>query len=70
MARTALTQDEFIIALDISRSTYQRMVAGKTPLRLSPIQIVRACKVCNIDLRTFFLEMGVDLTGVPTGVGS
>lgn len=59
---TELNQDQFAIAVGIPRATYQRMVSGKTPLRLRPEEIVRVCEVCRINLNIFFEKMGSDIT--------
>jgi len=59
---TELNQDQFAVAVGIPRATYQRMVSGKTPLRLRPQEIVRVCEVCRINLNIFFERMGSDIT--------
>jgi uncharacterized protein (DUF2384 family) len=59
---TELNQDQFAVAVGIPRATYQRMVSGKTPLRLRPEEIVRVCEVCRINLNIFFERMGSDIT--------
>jgi uncharacterized protein (DUF2384 family) len=59
---TELNQDQFAVAVGIPRATYQRMVSGKTPLRLRPEEIVRVCEVCRINLNIFFERMGADIT--------
>lgn len=59
---TELNQDQFAVAVGIPRATYQRMVSGKTPLRLRPEEIVRVCEVCRINLNIFFEKMGADIT--------
>lgn len=63
---TELNQDEFAVALGIPRATYQRMVSGKTPMRLKPEEIVKACELCRIGLNTFFERMGADISHLPT----
>lgn len=65
MEWTEMNQDEFAIALGIPRATYQRMVSGKTPLRLKPEEIAKACELCKISLSTFFERMGVDISRLP-----
>lgn len=59
---TELNQDQFAVAVGIPRATYQRMVSGKTPLRLRPEEIVRVCEVCRINLNIFFERMGTDIS--------
>lgn len=59
---TELNQDQFAVAVGIPRATYQRMVSGKTPLRLRPEEIVKVCEVCRINLNIFFERMGADIT--------
>ena len=59
---TELNQDQFAVAVGIPRATYQRMVSGKTALRLRPEEIVRVCEVCRINLNIFFEKMGADIT--------
>jgi hypothetical protein len=59
---TELNQDQFAVAVGIPRATYQRMVSGKTPLRLRPEEIVKVCEICGINLNIFFERMGTDIT--------
>lgn len=59
---TDLSQDEFIVRCELSRTTYQRWVRDNISPRLTPEQIIAICRTCRISLNTLFKKLGFDLS--------
>lgn len=62
---TDLNQDEFVIKIGVSRTTYQRWLREDKEPRLTPSQIINLCSICNISFNTFFQSLGKDISKVP-----
>jgi transcriptional regulator with XRE-family HTH domain len=61
---TDLSQDEFVVKCELSRTTYQRWIRENISPRLTPEQIVAICRVCHISLNTFFQKLGFDISEI------
>ncbi len=62
---TDLNQDEFVIKIGVSRTTYQRWIREDKEPRLTPSQITNICSICKISFNTFFESLGLDISEVP-----
>jgi transcriptional regulator with XRE-family HTH domain len=61
---TDLSQDEFIVKCELSRTTYQRWIRDNISPRLTPDQIIAICRICQISLNTFFRKLGFDMSDI------